>query len=345
MSRDRGSANQDVVNLFKSWGYEPTPIELAAFQDMNWEQGGAGGQMAEYISAVQTLNKAQANDPLKGFAAEQGGIASNYRTMAEGQFGKAEAEARNAPKLFGNLTPDQIDAYLAPLGQQYANVDAKLQGDASRRGVAGSSIEAQAAAGAGREFKQNVLNTGLQVGMSQQQQLLNLLYGTGGQYLGAAGQASGLQGGATGQISRQANDNATFMSQLPIYLRSQAMQEEAMRKANSASAGGGNLGSLIGGGIGAGAGFLIGGPVGGMLGLGIGSGLGGGIGNSINPASSGGYPTGYSSGYGQSMAIPSGLLMGRNGIYGGMAGGNSNSIFGGPTSSLPASDLAGMPLV
>lgn len=291
-------SGNDVKYWFGQFGLTPSPEELTAFQGLDYIGGGSA--IADYVLTKNTLAKQQAEDPLnkvmaaeKTFGEAQQLAAQGYGKRADALYSQLQEIMGQAPKLFGNFTPEMIDQYIAPLKTTFSAADASAQTGAAARGLAGSSIEANARNDQSRLFKENVLNTGLNVGMSQQQlqqkaiqdeiaRQSGLLMGSNANALSAFG----LQQGAAGQLSQNQQQNALLLSSLPNYLQAQNLQQLAMRNANKSPSPWGAIGTLAGTALGAGAGFLVGGPVGAGLGAGLGGSIGGGIGGiaSGNPS-------------------------------------------------------------
>lgn len=234
---------QDVKKYLEDYGLTPTKEEISSLGGLTSGYGGEEA-IAQYALAKKQQLERQANDPLNKVLAAQQSFTAAQDAYAKGDFESADKlfeELRGvmseAPKLFGNLTPEQVDQYIAPLKQQFMEADAATQTGAGARGLAGSNIEANARAGEATKFKQGLLSTGLTVGMTQQQKKEEIMQneiarrsGVGVSRVGAAATGLGLQGQSAGQLSGQAQADQALLSSLPAYLRAQVLQELAVRK-------------------------------------------------------------------------------------------------------------------
>jgi hypothetical protein len=293
----------NIVNSFLGFGYEPTKEEVQSLIPTSAGEGGyQRGQaaVADYVRAQKAAQERVANDPLNAVRDEERGRASSLETQSGDLFQQALNIYKAAPQLFGGLQPDQIQQYLAPLQEQFKTGLAGVEGAFGRRNLAGSSIEANSLAEQQRLYQQNVLATGLQLGLDQQTNQANLLSNRSSTlFSGAEGSRGRLLSG-TGQLSSQAYDESQFLASLPVYLRQLAMQERAMQEASSGTDWGsiGQLaGTVLGGTIGA-----FGGPGGAAIGAGLGGQLGGGIGNAATGK--------YGAAAGNVSSIPLWMLMG-----------------------------------
>ena len=300
-----------VQQAFADFGYNASPQEVDSLVTSIGSDNQAGvifGEVGDYVQAHQQIKAAQGQvsdvistaGQMAGDAQARAGQFLTQAGTTAGQGSSAYAQAANiyeqAPQLFGSMTPDQIAAYLAPLQTTFNYGLGQVQGAAAQRGLAGSSLEAQAMAQAQQQFQQNVLQQGLNVGMTQQQNraqvlqaLANQLFGQAGtQYNLASNQYSLLPSFLSTQL-QGANINAGLsedLAQLAPQLNALANSNSALYNQTNQSSG---FGSLLGGGLGSGLGALLGsfgGPGGAMLGASLGGSLGGGIGSAItgNPA-------------------------------------------------------------
>lgn len=234
---------QDVKKYLQDYGLTPTAEEIASLGGLTSGYGGEQA-IAQYALAKKQQMERVANDPLNKVLAAQQSFTAAQDAAAKGDFASADKlfeELRGvmgeAPKLFGNLTPEQVDQYIAPLKQQFAEADAATQTGSGVRGLTGSSVEANARAGEATKFKQNLVSTGLTVGMTQQQQKETLMQqeiarrsGVGTSRVAATATGLGLQGQSGGQLSSQAQADQALLSSLPAYLRAQVLSELAVRK-------------------------------------------------------------------------------------------------------------------
>lgn len=219
-------ANADQVKkIFQDFGMEPSPEEIMQFAGIDYIGGGTA--IANYVSTKKAQMEREANDPLKKvleaqqtFTAAQEARSQGLTKEANDLFTQLMGKLSEAPKLFGNLTPEQIDTYMAP-------IKAQTEGDIARRGLAGSSTEVNALTG-------NALKAGLDVGRELQGAQAGAIQGEIARKtgliqgaVGAQAQGLGLQGQTAGALSEGARDDERFLSSLPLYLRSYAAQEVA----------------------------------------------------------------------------------------------------------------------
>lgn len=234
---DPNVPNFSVYGAFQRYGYTPTQQELDMFASAfmgrhNAEQTGLAA-VSDYVNAKKTEAERQANDPLKAYQEKAAQLQDQMFTQANTLYGQLQDLLSSAPELFGGLTPDQVQQYLAPLKTSFDQVNAQVQTDAARRGAAGSSLEAQATAQQTEKFKENVLATGLQVGINQkgqkaqsiQQQIQNLL--------GIGSTAFSAQGAAAAQRSAQDLSQSNLITSLPFFERQAALQTNAILDAQA----------------------------------------------------------------------------------------------------------------
>lgn len=227
-----------LSNVFQSFGYTPTAEELQSFM------GIAGGtvndltrgrtMVANYVNTVRQMQDANANDPSKQILADEKGFFNDTQAKAagfikdsQGLYQQAKDLSSQAPKLFGSMTPEQIDAYLAPLKNELDAGKADTEGASARRGLAGSSTELNALAGADAVYKENVIKSGLDIGLQEQQQQEALLTGEAGTLMNSGitelGQLPGIsnQIATTGAgISKTLQDQALLKGEAPLNLTS-----------------------------------------------------------------------------------------------------------------------------
>lgn len=276
--------NFNLQEAFRSFGYEPTQEEIdmmiPAFSGRyNIEQTGRTA-IANYVNSVRKEEERRKNDPLLKFVEEQRGKVAGFEKESESVYQELKGIIQKAPKLFGSLTDEQIDQYLAPIRRASQESSARVEGAMGRRGMVGSSTEANALAEQDRLFQQNALSTGLQVGLTQQEQEARILQNRLTELAQKYGIGISAIGGGTGQMSSQDLQQTQYLSQLPIYLQQLAMQQNAMNTAANAGSktDWGSIGSLAGMAIGAGLAPFTGGmsiP----MGMGLGSSIGGGVGS------------------------------------------------------------------
>jgi hypothetical protein len=185
----------NIVNRFLDMGYQPTEEEVQALVPAAKGVGGfeAGASaVANYVQAMRQLGPAQ--DFIKGNLLSEQEASKMYDDLSKVQlqggdeaYQKAADLYSQAPKLFGSMTADQIQAYIAPVTQATKETLGQIEGGAARRGLAGSSLEAQALAEQQRLYQQNVLSQGLGVGLDQQQRQAAILQALGGAKYGLSG--------------------------------------------------------------------------------------------------------------------------------------------------------------
>lgn len=285
---------QDIVkDAFQRYGYTPTQAEidsLAVGYDPHLGAGLAQSFVANYVNAVKNQQNLMANDPTRQVLANERGFFNDTQAKAAGYAGKAEGYAQNlqdlskqAPQLFGSLTPDQVDAYLAPLKTKFAQSDAALEGNIARRGIAGSSTEASVLGDLNNQFKENILSTGLNIGLTEQQQRENILSNLYGETLGASTNLYSLlpgslqrQGALAGSEAAALTDASSYLTQYPNYALG---AKESVLKGGSAitppsSSSGNPYASLLLGTAGAVPGLVTSNPALATIGYGVGQTLG-----------------------------------------------------------------------
>lgn len=213
---------------FESFGYTPTDEEVSSISNaFGYGQARGVSAIASYVTAVKNMQNAEANNPLKQVFADEKGFFNDTQMKAGQTFDQAISTTKQPPKLFGGLTPEQIDQYLAPATQAARAGSANLEGAYARRGLAGSNVEANALADSNRQYKENVLSTGLQIGLSdqakQQEMLANLSQLLYGQLPGLQGQIQG----TAGTLSDQSRSDAALKSSLLPYFSASVQQNRA----------------------------------------------------------------------------------------------------------------------
>lgn len=288
-----------ITQAFSSFGYTPSEEEIQQLIPIvNTQSGGAErgtAAVANYVQTVRAQQERKKNDPLNQVIADEKGFFNDSQRQAkenedksQSEQGRLESKLNEAPKLFGSLTPEQIDQYLAPTSRAAAESGARLEGDAARRGITGSSTEFQTLADNEKKYREDVLSQALQIGQQQQQlqaaaiqNNVTNLKGTATQFRGFMPGSLQRQGVIAGQQSTAAQDDMNYLNQLPLYLRGLSAQEAAVNDAIQARQDAARqsrksglfstVGSVVGG-IG---GAVVGGPMGAV----IGSQIGGQVGN------------------------------------------------------------------
>jgi hypothetical protein len=272
-----GAPNFDIQAIFESMGYTPSQSEIDALAPAfegrtNVGQTGTSA-VASYVQAHQQIAGAQSL--IQGNLTAETGAASAATAAGNASYDAAQATLEAAPKLFGSMTPDQISNYLAPLQNQFNYGLGQVTGQAASRGLAGSSLEAQAMAQAQTQYQQNIVNQGLSIGQQQQQLLASQQQARGAQQLGLAPQFLGLANQSAGQNYGASQD----MAQMPGWAVSQSLAQQALLKqlnvpppspwGQIATTGGEVVGGIAGG--------IYGGPAGAVAGASAGGAIGGGL--------------------------------------------------------------------
>lgn len=283
--------NFDIASAFRDYGYEPSQEEIDALAPTfggrinPGERGRAA--VADYVRTMKMEQERQANDPLKKFIEGQEPKIGEYEKQAQDVIGQLKKIISGAPQLFGSMTEDQVDQYLAPLQRATAESSARIEGAFARRGLLGSTPESQALAEQERQFRENTLSAGLTVGQQQQQLQAQTMQNILAQLYGQAGQIRGLVGQGTGQLSSQDLQQLQFLAGLPLLQRGIAAQERALADANQKKTDWGSIGSLAGMGLGAALAPFTGGMSLPLL-MGVGGSLGGAVGNIAGGNTAGG---------------------------------------------------------
>lgn len=275
-----------ISDYFSQYGYTPDPGVIAALTTSigaDDQEGVIAGEVGEFMNAVNQINKAAANDPLQATLAQENAAITSDGSAADTYATELQSVYSSAPKLFGSLTPDQIDSYLAPAQSAFNSAEQSVQGAAAKAGNTGSSLEASAMAQTDQQFKQGVTQTGLNVGMTEQTNQANVIQQLYNQKLQQQNLLYGLQQQTSGAISAQNYQNAQFMAQLPMLLNSYATQQMQLRQQQDNAGGGWEsaVGTGLGGIAGGVAGFYAGGPMGAVAGASAGASLGGSVANDI----------------------------------------------------------------
>jgi len=233
------SAN-DVGQWLQMYGVvNPTPEEEGLFAGMDVIGGAANAAMAEYANYKKAEQERQASDPLLAYQTLEQNYAKDTYDKAQNLYSQLSYLQSSAPQLFGSLTPDQIQSYLAPLATSFKSSLAEVQGSLASRGLGASSTEANALAQTNQQFQENVLSTGLQVGMTQQQNKAKSIQDQINNLLGISTGAEARAGAAAGQRSAQDLGQSNLIASLPYFLRSSGTEEaNAKIAADKANQGG-----------------------------------------------------------------------------------------------------------
>jgi hypothetical protein len=235
-----GAPNFDIEAVFQSFGMEPTQAQIDALAPAfeggkNVAQTGDSA-VANFVQAYQQINGAQSliQGQLQGTqaaeTAAQGASTADY-AAGTASYNQAQQTLEAAPQLFGSMNPSQVSQYLAPLQNQFNYGLGQITGQAAQRGLAGSSLEAQAMAQAQTQYQQSVLSQGLSIGQQQQQLLAQSQQALGSQQFGAGGQqlqaALGYGGQASGLLGQNMNA-ATTLAGLPGGAVAQSLAQQAL---------------------------------------------------------------------------------------------------------------------
>lgn len=222
-----GQMNADDVALrLKAWGIpNPSSAQINMFVGMDVIGGSADAAIAEYVNFEKAEATRQASDPLKAYQEYEQKFAQDSFANAQNLYTQLNDVVTSAPKLFGSLTPDQIQQYLAPLKTSFDAALATTQGALAGRGLGGSSTEANAAYQTEKQFQEQVLQTGLDVGMNTQKQQAAAIQARLNQVFQGGTTAQGAVGAAASQRSQQDLSQSNLLASLPYFLRSSGMQE------------------------------------------------------------------------------------------------------------------------
>lgn len=209
---------QQVKDVLKSFGVIADEAIATSFAGLDIID--AKNLLANYAIARKTETEREQNDPLNSYIKMAGDYTTKFNSMADTMYGQLDDLMSSAPKLFGEFTPDQVSQYLAPLQTEFQKAQAITEGAFGRRGLAGSSTEAQALALGTGKFQEDILSQGLSVGMDSQAKKAKVLQDRIAQLQSAAGQAFGLEGQATGQKSSQDLAQSNLLASLPFFLKS-----------------------------------------------------------------------------------------------------------------------------
>lgn len=229
-----GAANFDIYDAFRQFGYYPTQEEIDAIAPSFAGRTNPGqigmSAVSQYVLHKKTEIDRQKNDPLVALQKRMEDSAGLMKNQVTGLYGQLQDVLGSAPQLFGNLTPDQISTYLAPLQTAFKEQMAVVQGTMASRGIAASSTENNALAQTGEQFQENVLSTGLNVGMQSQQAKAQAISKHISDLLGLTGTEEQIAGGAAGQRSAQDLGQSNMIASLPFFLNQASLQQELIQK-------------------------------------------------------------------------------------------------------------------
>jgi hypothetical protein len=230
-----GAPNFNILDVFHEMGYYPTQTEINAIApafEGRTDPGQIGtAAVSQYVLAKQSEATRVANDPLAALQTKMQESADTMKQQVQGLYTQLQGVLTEAPQLFGSLTPDQITTYLAPLQTAFKTQLATVQGALAGRGLGGSSTESNALAQTGEQFQEQVLSTGLNVGIQSQQARAKAMSDQINSLLGLTGTEESLASSAAQTRSQQQLGQSNLISSLPYFLDQSALQQEAARKA------------------------------------------------------------------------------------------------------------------
>ena len=227
-----GAPNFNLLDVFQEFGYQPTQAEISALAP-SFEGAYGGGSIgtnavAQYVNYQNQLKQFNANDPLTGIQNQMKDLITQNQASVTNLSTQLQNTLKSAPELFGSLTPDQISTYLQPLQTSFNAQVAAVQSAMQAQGTPASSAEATALATASQQFQQTVLSTGLNIGLTSQQNQANALQAQINNLFGQTGQAISAQTGAAEQQSQQNLGQSQLLASLPSFLNANsAIQEQA----------------------------------------------------------------------------------------------------------------------
>ena len=255
-----GKAGSDLNAIFEQFGYTPTDAEVnslaGAFGAENNAASKAAGvsAVAQYVNYMDQVNEFNANDPLTGLQTRMNNMITQNQQSVQNLSNQLQKTLASAPQLFGSLTPDQITTYLAPLKTSFDTQLSQVQATLASRGLGASSTEANALAQTNEQFQQTVLNTGLNIGLTSQQNQAQALQQEINNLFGQTGEAIESTTSAAEQQSKQNLGESNLIGSLPSFLNSQALATAANNTAASNTGGFQNTFNQVTGDIGKGAG-------------------------------------------------------------------------------------------
>jgi hypothetical protein len=228
-----GASDIDINDIFKSFGYQPTDAEArslaGAFGGANNAATKSAGvsAIAQYVNYQNQIKEFEAKDPLTALQTRMNNIVDQNMKSVQGLSDQLQSTLKAAPQLFGSLTPDQIQTYLAPMKTAFDQQVASVQSTMASRGLGAGSTEANALAQTGQQFNETVLSTGLNIGLTSQKNQADALQSQINNLFGQSNQAMSIGGAAAGQQSQQMLGESNLIASLPSFLQSQARAQGA----------------------------------------------------------------------------------------------------------------------
>jgi hypothetical protein len=233
-----GAPNFNIADVFKQFGYYPTQDEINAiapsFEGRYNIQAIGTSAVSQYVLQKKAEIDRQKNDPLAALQKKMDDSVALMKNQVQGLYGQLQDTLSAAPQLFGNMTPDQIGTYLAPLKSAFTEQLGQIQGVMASRGLAASSTENNALAQTGEKFQENVMSTGLQVGLDAQKNKAASIQAQINNLFGLTGTEEGIAGSAAGQRSSQNLGQSNLIASLPFFLNQASQQQDLIaRQLNS----------------------------------------------------------------------------------------------------------------
>lgn len=231
-----GQKNFDIQSVFKQFGYYPTQEEINAISQAfsgTYDPAARGiSAVSQYVMAKKAEAERQANDPLAALQKKMEDSVALMKNQVQGLYGQLQDTLSAAPKLFGDLAPDQIQTFLAPLKTAFDQQVATVQGVIAQRGLAASSTENNALAETGQRFQESVFATGLDVGMKSQAAKAAAIQKQIDNLFGLTGHEEGIAGNAAQARSAQNLGQSNLIASLPAFLNAQSAQYDQLARAN-----------------------------------------------------------------------------------------------------------------
>src|SRR4051794_35649803 len=118
-----GARNFNIFDAFQQFGYYPTQEEINAIApsfEGRTDPGQIGNSaVAQYVLHKKAEAERQANDPLAALQKKMDDSTTLMKNQVQGLYGQLQDVLGSAPELFGNMKPDQIATYLAPLQDSF----------------------------------------------------------------------------------------------------------------------------------------------------------------------------------------------------------------------------------
>jgi hypothetical protein len=236
-----GAPNINILDVFKQFGYYPSQAEINAIApsfEGRYDITATGtSAVSQYVLQKQAEAEREKNDPLVALQTKMDDSVTLMKNQVHGLYGQLQDTLSAAPQLFGSLTPDQIQEYLAPLKTTFDKQMASVQGIIGSRGLAASSTENNALAETNKQFQEQVFSTGLGVGLDAQKNKATAIQQQINNLFGLTGTEEGISGAAAAQRSQQNLGQSNLIASLPFFLDQAAAQRSAMAEQEAKSGG------------------------------------------------------------------------------------------------------------